>query len=361
METPAIKRKDNVPLEEIPDEILNITLTNEDKKLLSLGDQTALFENVIFPDGRVKDCKFRCFYDQNGKLKFAFDFKHEKLIIPQVIGGCALTEKDKSDLKNNKTLGPLRLKDSDIQVYLRIDPVLNKVVALDANQIGIPSVVGDYVLTDRDKSTLANEGQLSQRVYRSEQGYFLANLLMTDKKNELKFTGIKQVTAKKAMEFLPKLNYNWQTKAGDQQNIGSRTHTAINKLELTSEGKGTNALENITSAEDLKATRYIDSMSLKQLNNMVKSGYKPSLSVLTYIEKHQLLTPSQRIAVNTVLGIEGTKKKGRVGESAQRSSIDDKFLDYPVKENFKKQKAKRLSENKRYAAKNLLDSAFSDV
>jgi len=189
---------------EIDDDICGVKIPSEQKEKLAFGQYSDLLENLQIDDKTVRDAKIKLTKDQSGKMKVNFYFKSEFLKIPEKILNTNLSEEQKKDLLDNKTIGPIIHNNKEI--YFKIDNDLNKVTVLSANEISIPNQIGNYQLNEADKKILSNNEKLGTRVYQGDDGYFLANVKIRDDKKGIEFTNIKSVSQYDSKKLFSKFN-----------------------------------------------------------------------------------------------------------------------------------------------------------
>lgn len=123
-----------------------------------------------------------------GKLRFNADgisvfYRKESLVIPDKILGKKLSKKDKEQLLAGEVV-PVRIRDKDI--FLQVDRDLNSVIVRSNQELKIPQVIGKtdeyegYKLTKSDKYLLANGHSLENKLLHSKDGYFIADIQLTE-------------------------------------------------------------------------------------------------------------------------------------------------------------------------------------
>ena len=198
-----LKQK-KINLTEIDDEICGVKISSEQKEKLAFGQYSDLLENLRIDDKTVRDAKLKVTKDKSGKIKVNFYFKSEFLKIPDKILNTNLSEEQKKELLDNKTIGPIVHNNKDI--YFKVDNELNKVTVLSANEISIPNQIGNYKVNEADKSILSNNEKLGTRIYQGDDSYFLANVKIRDDKKGIEFTNIKSVSQYDSKKLFEKFN-----------------------------------------------------------------------------------------------------------------------------------------------------------
>lgn len=191
--------------DKIKDVFLGVPLSREIKERLTFGEWSPILENLQLEDGSVKDAKIKFTLTKDGALQTHFDFKAEKLEIPNKILDRTLSNDEKEMLKSNKVVGPIKLA-SNQEVFIKVDQELNKVVVKTPNEIGVPSKIGEYQLSEIDKNKLANGEKMATKVLKGKDGYFLADLRMAEGNKGLEFSNIKNISEQEAKVLIEKLN-----------------------------------------------------------------------------------------------------------------------------------------------------------
>ena len=96
-------RQKLVEINEIPDEIYGVNLSELDKERLSYGEYSSLKEHFQLPNGSIKDGKVKLVVNK-GEAEFHFLFHKEILEIPDKICGKKLSDEQLEDLKAGKTV-----------------------------------------------------------------------------------------------------------------------------------------------------------------------------------------------------------------------------------------------------------------
>src|SRR5271157_4592217 len=97
-------RQKLIEINEIPDEIYGVTLSELDKERISYGEYSSLKEHFQLPNGSVKDGKVKLVLNRKGEAEFHFLFHKEILEIPDIIGGKKLSKEQLEDLKAGRTV-----------------------------------------------------------------------------------------------------------------------------------------------------------------------------------------------------------------------------------------------------------------
>lgn len=191
-----------VELESSPSELMGVRLTAQQQLDYCYGREI-LLENAKSGDGQVKDVKICLYKDENGILQNKVNFKEDKLEIPHKILGHTLTEEEKQELLKGHEIKISTLKGD---LYLKIDNDLNKVVVKSSQEIKNLPEIGGYKIRDDEMKSLLEGKRLEPKVYKGEEGYFIANVELTQDKKGINFTGIKSVSEHEAKDLMQKLN-----------------------------------------------------------------------------------------------------------------------------------------------------------
>ncbi len=194
-----------IEINEIPEKIHNITISEENRKRLSMGFPTGIIKDIVFEDGQVLDAKLVAVKNEKGNIEIGYEEKEESLRMPNKIFDKILTDAQKNLLFDGNSLGGLIYKGNEF--FIHVDPELNKVVIRSADQINIPKRVGGYQLDAIDKNNLANNKTTDNRVFQAPDGtYFTAKLGYTLDKKGIEFINVKQISDVNAPSLIEKLN-----------------------------------------------------------------------------------------------------------------------------------------------------------
>lgn len=231
---------------EIDDNICGVIISPEQKEKLAYGQYSDLLENLQIDNKTVRDAKIKLTKDKSGKMKINFYFKSEFLKIPDKILNTDLSEEQKKDLLENKTIGPVKHNNQDI--YFKVDNELNKVTILSANEISIPNQIGNYKLNEADKKTLSNNETLNTRLYQGDEGYFLANVKIRDDKKGIEFSNIKSVSQHESKKLSEKFN--------DPNNTDHKLKFEQKKIEKKQIEKDHSKNKNIKTGVDIVTSAF---------------------------------------------------------------------------------------------------------
>jgi len=327
METTTIKTEVHKPSyqfseEEVPKEILGVQIPIEDIDRLRMGEHSSLLENVITDDKyTVKDAKIKLTRNKEGKCEVNFIFKENNLTIPDEILGNKLTDIQKKELKENKTVGPLKI--NNLELYLRVDPELNRVIVSTDKELSIPSEIGKYKLSEPEKNDLANNRQLNMKVLEGEHGFFLAKVSITLDKKGLVFSDVKEITQSEAMRLKTELNTDNRTiekgvTSTEQQEQQQNVINDSNKVAETNKGAVVDNVVNVTKPlieltpqqkliNDRNAfTNAYENNNLAALNELKKKGFEPSEQDMIKLNNCKTLTYDQKVIAASIYDKEDT-------------------------------------------------------
>ena len=145
-----------------------------------------------------------------GKLRFNDDgisvfYRKEALVIPDKVLGKKLGKKEKEQLLAGDIV-PITVNKKDI--LLQVDRDLNSVILRTNQEIKIPDIIGQtseyggYKLTKADKYLLANGHALENKLLHSPEGYFIADIQLTDDRKGVMIQNIQSITPGKAQELI---------------------------------------------------------------------------------------------------------------------------------------------------------------
>jgi len=290
-----------VSLNQIPDEILGVKLSELDKEKLSYGEYTSLKEHFKLPNGSVKDGKTKLSLDSKGEIEFHFLFHSDILEIPEKIGGKKLSKEQIDDLHNGKTV-LLNIDDRDL--YLKVDKELNCVSISTGKEIGIPDEMGGYRLTAEDKQNLANNEPIGSRVYKGKDGYFIANVKLSKDNKEIIFMDIKSIDREKDIEkHIDSLN-NKKNNAPDAITIKEDSLKKESLQNRSNDKTIDNAIHvavNTTVNVNPDVVDALKNKNFKKLNMLRKDGKIKSDDV-KYIKDDMELSKEDKSAALTILG-----------------------------------------------------------
>lgn len=190
---------------EIPKQLHNITLTEEQRKRMAFGLDSGLIKNMLFEEGQVTDVKLSAVKNEKGDIEISYDEHHQYLRIPKKILGHLLNEEQKNLLLDGGVIGPVTYKGQ--HYFVGVDEQLNKVTIRTDRQIGIPETIGNYTLDAIDKHKLANGKPTDTRIFQTPKGdFFTAKVLIAENKNGMEFLDVKLIAKENAQALIKELN-----------------------------------------------------------------------------------------------------------------------------------------------------------
>lgn len=250
---------------------------------------------------------------KQGKLRFSENgisvfYRKETLTIPDKILGKKLSKKDKELLLAGEIV-PLTVKKKDLM--LQVDKDLNSVIVRSNQEIRIPETIGQtpeyhgHKLTKADKYLLANGHTLENILMHSKEGYFIADIRLTDDKKGIQFSNIQSLTPSKAQELIKEMT----------PKLGSST-----QRDNPNEERPTRDME-----AELKEA--IGKKDFEKLQSLKEEGYRPSEEYIRGIAKEKGLDERQTASVYQVFGI-ATEMKN------EQESIAQKLYEAALKNDF---------------------------
>ena len=250
---------------------------------------------------------------KQGKLRFSENgisvfYRKEALTIPDKILGKKLSKKDKELLLAGEIV-PLTVKKKDLM--LQVDKDLNSVIVRSSQEIRIPEAIGQtseyqgYKLTKADKYLLANGHALENILMHSKEGYFIADVRLTDDKKGIQFTNIQSLTPSKAQELIKEMTPKLDSSP---------------KRDIPHEERPTRDME----AELREA---IGKKDFEKLQSLKEEGYRPSEEYIRGIAKEKGLDEHQTASVCQVFGVLTETKN-------EQKTIAQKLYDAALKNDF---------------------------
>jgi len=195
--------KERIDLEKIAQEVYGVALSPAQRIRLSNPAESLYLENMSI-NGRLVDGKINYFI-KDGEPHLKLVEKKTTLEIPEQIAGQRLTDEQKNQLLEGKvTL--LQLKTGPL--FLQVDRDINRVVVRSEKEMGVPSQIGGYVLSDSDKEKFANKEQLPPRVFQNPQtgNYFMATIQLTEDGKGMEFSNYKSLDRSVADAMINRFN-----------------------------------------------------------------------------------------------------------------------------------------------------------
>lgn len=312
---------------EIPNEILGVKLSEADKERLAYGQNSGLLENLKLNDGQIKDGKIKLSRNKDGEVEVNFQFKNENLLIPNDLYGHKLSNEQKQHLANGKTSGPFVDKNGT-EVFIKVDKELNRVVVSQSKELGIPKQIGEYHFSESEKNSLANGEKLPAKVYKGEDGYFIASIQITEDKKGIEFSSIKSLSQQEATIMIKELN---EVKIKDK--------TVENIIDSTQDKK-----ELVDPKINL--TEAIAEKNYSVAHQIIDSGKETLTEIhLKQIKEHPSYTPDEKVAMLTSVKADPIKELGETKIEIEKSAKEEK-----------KDKSQAVQKGA-----NLIDKAFSGM
>lgn len=310
MET--IKRIFNLE-DEVPYEINGVKLTEQSRDLLSKGQFSEYMEGLVFEDGSVKNGKIKFSKDAQGELEILYHFKKEKLVIPSRIGEYELSENDKSLLTQNKLAGPIPYNSQNI--YLQVDPDLNSIVVKNENELSMSEIIqakydrfGEFKIGDVSLS----ENQIKDLI----AGKNLPNMVYYDAKTDQHFLAQISITPDDhGIKFL-----NFQTISKERAHeleplLNKKGHGIEAAVSTANEMTKENSLEKEFFAA-------VEKKDFNKLQELSESGYKPSEKVIENINSLDSVSPADINRIQQVFGMEVKAEKILHAETLLNSATE---------------------------------------
>lgn len=311
--------------DQIPSNVYGAELSQSDIENLANGYMTSVQNFNI--NGKLKKGKIRLENDENGQAKFHFHFFRENLEIPDRILGKRLTEDDKKNLEDGKTISIIK---NGKDFYINVDNDLNKIVVSRASQIKLPDSIGNYMLTEKDKETLANSNTLSSRVYKGQDQYFIANVALTKDRKGIEFSNIQQISDKEANKLIQSLNHKEQdqstliqeiTTASDQSLKTDKDTFNLNKAIDKADSQMNDTSNFINQDEEFFQAVYSkDFNTIDELMN--DSEFNLNSNVIEQLATDDNLSDNHKLSIAGYLGLSNDD----LDQAAIRKEFNDNVL-----------------------------------
>ena len=287
----------------IPDEIHGAKLSEDDKINLANGYLSSV--HIFNIDGKAKKGKVKLQKGQDGHPDFSFNFFRDELTIPNKILGVRLSEQQKQDLKNGQSISLVQNKKDYI---IQVDNELNKVMVARPGQIKIPDSIGGYALTEQDKAHLNDNKQLSTRVFKGKDNYFLANVNLTEDKNGIVFSNIQFVQDHEVKKLMAQYNQPAQTESSLINDITQATKDSLhldNSNNINSKVDAhENSIQTATPTREDEFYTAVYNQDIDKLEELSASGFSPSDQHIQWIATNPNLSDAHKVSAATALGID---------------------------------------------------------
>lgn len=253
---------------------------------------------------------------RQGKLRFNADgvsvfYRKETLVIPDKVLGKKLSKTDKEQLLAGEIV-PIRIRNKDI--FLQVDRDLNSVIIRSNQELKIPQVIGKtdeyegYKLSKSDKYLLANGHSLDNKLLHSKDGYFIADIQLTEDRKGVMIKNIQSVSNEKAHEMINAMRLRL-----DAHPVG---------LELKQKS-------SIDHGRDLDSEfkEAVGQRDFEKLEKLREEGYKPSEEYVKGVAQTMGLDERETEEVRTLFGVktnelaENEKQSKRLVEAA----LDERY------------------------------------
>lgn len=222
----------------VPDYIFGVKIEPFQKEMLSEGSMVSL-RNMQMPDGKLIDGKIK--YSPEGIEVFK---KESQLIIPEKILGHKISPQEKDDLMNGKTI---KINHKDKPVYIAVDKDLNKLMVRTERDLGAIKEIGDYKLTEQEKTAWVNKEKLPPHLFYDNKTntYFTASIQLSEDGKGIVYHDIKKVE-KTSLQEIKRLQ--------EQLNTPTLLQAASNAVQNTPEASKDNVKDNVIKPSTDKET-----------------------------------------------------------------------------------------------------------
>lgn len=245
--------------------------------------------------------------DKPGKLRFSDNgislfYRKEALVIPDKVLGKKLSKKEKEQLLAGNVV-PINAKKKD--VLLQVDRDLNSVIVRTNHEIKIPDVIGKtneyegYKLTKADKFLLANGHTLESKLLHSPDGYFIADIRLTDDMKGVMILNIQSITPTKAQELIKAMTPKLEAHAVSLETKENREHGEQRNM-------------------DLEFKEAVGKQDFEKIEKLKEEGYKPSEEFIKGIGKEHGLDERQ---TQEVIQLFGTRPEEQAGRKKQAERL----------------------------------------
>lgn len=167
---------------------------------------------------------------------------------------------------------------------MQVDRDLNSVIVRTNHEIKIPDVIGKtneyegYKLTKADKFLLANGHTLENKLLHSPDGYFIADIRLTDDMKGVMILNIQSITPTKAQELIKAMTPKLEAHAVSLETKENREHGEQRNMDLEfKEAVGKQDFEKSKNSKK-KDISPVKSLSKESVRNMDWMRGKPKRS-----------------------------------------------------------------------------------
>lgn len=390
----TLNRKRIIPVDQIPNQVYGVLLSEQEKERLSYGEWSSKLEHMTTQDGGVKDGKIKFHIGRDNQLHMNVIFEKERINLPTEYQGKKFTKEEVENFKQGKTV-ILNLDGDDM--YFKLDNELNSLTFNTGKELAIPNQMPGYTLTNEDKVNLAMGKPMGTRLFEGEEKgtYFLANIQISPDRMNMIFKDIKTLEKGADIEALrakynspptlatatekaavldqtpnnPELDkaitekdYNklqqlkeQGLKVTDKDIASIKSNGTLSREEkvavLTTLGVGSEINKEEEQKEEFyKAVDQKDDSKIKELTN---NGFKPEQKELDYIINHKGIQPDEKKDMLSHLNIAPDKQQE---SNIQIDKVEEKF-----KEEAKIAKEKDTPGLNNRKAERLVTNAFHDI
>ena len=188
---------------------------------------------------------------------------------------------------------------------MQVDRDLNSVIVRTNHEIKIPDVIGKtneyegYKLTKADKFLLANGHTLENRLLHSPDGYFIADIRLTDDMKGVMILNIQSITPTKAQELIKAMTPKLEAHAVSLETKENREHGEQRNM-------------------DLEFKEAVGKQDFEKIEKLKEEGYKPSEEFIKGIGKEHGLDERQ---TQEVIQLFGTRPEEQAGREKQAERL----------------------------------------
>lgn len=327
------------------------------------GEGTQVEKGKESPIVNRKGKKGKYYRGHNDKLSFYS--QKDALVIPPTLFGKKLSEEQQFSLQNGKVI--CVKNENENNIYIKIDKDLNTLIVAGEKELNIPNVIGNdkdfegYKLTDEDKLKFANGEFIEPKIMKGKDGYFLAEVTLTEDKKGFKFRNIDNTISQHPemiKQYIEKYN-----KQDLQKSIDNAINVHQNAVESQKQEELTAEQENIISAtennkeDSIEHEAEIDKTAGKQSEitqdneNNIKGSIDNAVSVHQKAienQKQEELTAEQE---KNISATENNKKASieqevEIDKTAEKQEEINKDKEIEAKENLDRDKETIITKEK---------------
>jgi hypothetical protein len=194
-------------------------------------------------------------------------------------------------------VGPLSYNNQEL--YLKVDPELNRIVVSCGRELSVPAEIGGYKLSAAEKNDLANGRQLKNKVLKGEYGFFLAKVSITDDKKGLVFSEVKELSPMEANRLLAELNRD--------ERVFEKGSVVDNAAIITRDSQSLEQRETLVKKQqesqhnlDREFTLAYEKKNYKELVNLHAAGYVPGEKQIESLNASVVLSHEEKVSVASI-------------------------------------------------------------